>query len=72
MLAAVLERRYDDNADVNAKYPLLFIAAVAIELAGSEMVPAVTVKPLLATSEPLSVIDFATKLLFIVVPLEAE
>jgi hypothetical protein len=61
-----------DNDDANAKYPLLLIAAVAILFAGSAMVPADTVKPLLTTSEPLSVIDFATKLLFMVVPLEAE
>ena len=55
----------------NAKYPLLFMDAVAILFVGSVMFPDETVNPLLTISEPLSVMLRATRLLFIVVPVEA-
>ena len=44
----------------NAKYPLLFMDAVAILFVGNTMLPDATVRPL-----------FTTRLLLIVVPVEA-
>ena len=55
----------------NAKYPLLFMDAVAILFVGNTMLPDATVRPLFTTREPLSVMLLATRLVLIVVPVEA-
>ena len=55
----------------NAKYPLLFMDDVAILFVGNVMLPDATVRPLFTTREPLSVMLLATRLVLIVVPVEA-
>ena len=56
---------------VKAKYPLLFMDDVAILFVGNVMLPDATLRPLFTTREPLSVMLRATRLLLIVVPVEA-
>ena len=53
---AVAERRYDDRLEASAKYPLLFIAAVAILFKGKYTLPDETVSPLLHVRDPLSTV----------------